>query len=227
MLASLTAAIQRTSSRFNRQVPEITIAANFGFTHLWLLPRLPLLQETFADIRFSLVPDDSGTPTLSREADIAITFDQQAPSARDEILLAEEVVFPVCSPAFAQAMGLGARLTKQNLESCTLLHMDEQNRRWLDWTSWGIMAGYGAVHRYSGFAFNNYPLLLNAALDGQGLMLGWSALVKDQVEQGALLAFEPQVTRAGYGYLLKSHKSKNTLVKPVIDWLVKQFMPMH
>lgn len=218
LLAALGNAVQRIQRGLSRSTPVITIAANFGFTHLWLLPRLPELQVAFPGVRFTLVPADHYGSDASREADIYITFDRRNPNAKDEILLVQEVVFPVCSPSFAAAHGLGETLGRDDLEGCALLHMDEQNPRWLDWSNWAIHAGYGPLHESSSFTFNNYPLLINAALQGQGLTLAWGALVDTAIEQGSLVAMRPAVVRPDYGYLLRSRSAKTALVRPVIEW---------
>lgn len=218
LLTAMSAAVQRVQGGLSRSTPVITIAANFGFSHLWLLPRLPELQREFPGVRFTLVPADQNDSEASRDADIYITFDRRNPSADNEILLLQEIVFPVCSPEFAAANKLGERLSREDLERCALLHMDEQNPRWLDWSNWAIQAGYGPLHEGSSFTFNNYPLLLNAALQGQGLTLAWGALVETPLNQGLLIAMKPSVVRPDYGYLLRSRNANTASVRPVIEW---------
>lgn len=221
LLSAMSTAVQRVQRGLSRATPIITIAANFGFSHLWLLPRLPDLQRAFPGVRFTLAPADQNDCDASRDADIHITFDRRNPNAENEIMLLQEVVFPVCSPGFAAANQLGGRLTRQDLERCALLHMDEQNPRWLDWSNWAIQAGYGPLHQGSSFTFNNYPLLLNAALQGQGLTLAWGALVDTAINQGLLIAIEPAVVRQDHGYLLRSRNANTALVRPVIDWFLQ------
>ncbi|WP_252648225.1 LysR substrate-binding domain-containing protein (plasmid) [Pseudomonas aeruginosa] len=218
LLAAMSVAVQRVQRGLSRSTPLITIAANFGFLHLWLLPRLPDLQREFPGVRFTLVPADPNDSEASRDADIYITFDRYNSTAGNEILLVQEVVFPVCSPDFAAANQLGERLTREDLERCALLHMDKQNPRWLDWTNWAIQAGYGPLHQGSSFTFNNYPLLLNAALQGQGLTLAWGTLVDTAINQGLLIAMQPAVVRPDHGYLLRSRNANTALVRPVIEW---------
>lgn len=224
LLVAMSNAVQRVRRGLSRTTPVITIAANFGFLHLWLLPRLPELERAFPGVRFTLVPADQNDSQASRNADIYITFDRRNPTADNEILLLQEVVFPVCSPDFAAANHLGEHLSRKDLERCALLHMDEQNPRWLDWSSWAIQSGYGPLHQGSSFTFNNYPLLLNAALQGQGLILAWGALVETAISQGSLIALKPSVVRPDHGYLLRSRNANTAFVRPVIDWFQRSLV---
>jgi DNA-binding transcriptional LysR family regulator len=218
LLSNLHSALGRVQASFSNHVPLITISANFGFSHLWLLPRLHLLQREFPDLRFQILPVDIHDTSNLHDVDLAISFDQRDPRQETEIMLAPERVFPVCSPGFAQAHGLGAEVTERDLRSVALLHMDERNPRWLDWARWSALAGFGPIDEKTSFTFNNYPLLLNAAIQGHGLTLAWGALVEQAVQDGLLVRLGPTVLRKDHGYLLRTRHRNNSLITPVIDW---------
>lgn len=218
LLSNLHSALERVQSGFSNHVPLITIAANFGFSHLWLLPRLQTLKETFPGLRFQVLPIDQHDSSNLHDVDIAISFGKRNSQMGTEITLAPELVFPVCSPAFARRHGLGQIITRTDLGSVVLLHMDERNPRWLDWTRWAESAGFGIIDEKSSFTFNNYPLLLNAAIQGQGLTLAWGALVEQAVNDGLLLRLGPTVLREDHGYILRTRHQQNSVIRPVIEW---------
>ncbi|PTU03228.1 LysR family transcriptional regulator [Pseudomonas sp. HMWF031] len=218
LLSNLHSALERVQAGFSNHAPLITISANFGFSHLWLLPRLHILQQAFPELRFQVLPKDTQDNSNLHDVDLSISFDQRNTLQETEIMLAPERVFPACSPAFAKKHRLGTDLTGTDLRSVTLLHMDERNPRWLDWARWSALAGLGAIDEKTSFTFNNFPLLLNAAIQGHGLTLAWGALVEQAVNDGLLLRLGPTVLREDYGYLLRTRHRNNLIITPVIEW---------
>ncbi|GAB7528368.1 LysR family transcriptional regulator [Pseudomonas sp. 3A(2025)] len=224
-LATVHNALARTRDALTRNIPRVTIAANFGFTHLWLLPRLGTLQKAFPNLSFEIVAADQRDTPDVHEADINITFDRRSSNTENELILVPEAVFPVCSPAIAREHGLDERLTLENLRALPLLHMDKQNPRWMDWSLWSSLAGLGVLHEHTSFTFNNYPLLINATIQGHGLALAWASLVENAIAEGKLVALGPRVERADHGYLLRTRHRGNSLIWPVVEWFKSAFEP--
>ncbi|WP_375741336.1 LysR family transcriptional regulator [Pseudomonas boanensis] len=202
--------------------PSVSIAANFGFAHLWLLPRLGQLQQRFPRYRFDVTPADSDSCLEMLEADISIRFGEFVGSRPNEMLLAPELVFPVCSPEFAERNNLNGLIDALALDRAPVLHMDKNNPRWLDWTRWCLLAGLPQAQAGTGFKFNNYPLLLSSAIRGDGLALGWSCLVQDAISEGRLIALQPRVERSDHGYILTTRHRNSCTIQPVIDWLCQE-----
>ncbi|WP_281504837.1 LysR substrate-binding domain-containing protein [Chromohalobacter canadensis] len=202
-----------------RPSPSIVIAAGSGFTHLWLLPRLPALKQAFPDLSFKLMPIDRADDPELQAADIAIRFGPHVPQDEGR-LLASEAVFPVCSPSYAHEHNLSETFTEASLSDTLLLHQDIKDPRWLDWTQWLQCAGLSLTTQDDVFLYHNYALLLNATLAGQGIALGWSILVEDYLTTGQLISLEPRVKRENYGYWLSVKHHRSALIKPVSDWLI-------
>ncbi|WP_439888012.1 LysR substrate-binding domain-containing protein [Pseudomonas sp. MBLB4123] len=222
-LASINTAVAKLRDEAQAVEPSLSIAANFGFAHAWLLPRMGALQQAFPRYRFEIAPADSESALEMAEADIAIRFGQLGSCRHNEVQLAQEEVFPICSPAFARRHGLAGRVDEAVLARVPLLHMDQNNPRWLDWARWCSLAGLAPVTDAARFKFNNYPLLLGAALQGEGLALGWSELVQQPLAEGRLLALQPRVVRRDHGYLLASKHRNSSLLQPVIEWFQAEF----
>lgn len=199
--------------------PSLVIAAGSGFTHLWLLPRLPALKRAFPDRSFRLMPVDRADDPELQAADIAIRFGPYAPQDAAQ-LVASEAVFPICSPDYAHRHRLQKTLTLSVLQQLTLLHQDIKDPRWLDWVQWARLAGMNLAPRDDVFAYHNYALLLNAALAGEGVALGWTPLAGDYLASGELVALGPRVTRKDYGYWLSTKHHRSAIAGPVRDWLI-------
>ncbi len=175
--------------------PVIRIAALPSLAQLWLSPRLPNLREAFPDIRFSVTALES-PPNLKREMfDWSLFFDTPT-GAKNEIVLEQDIIFPVCSPEIAAQLG-----SPQQLDDFPLI-VDEA---WTnDWALWAKSAGWHPSAPPAGARFSLYALALEEALNGAGVMIGHAALVRRVMEQGDLVApFETRVS-TGRSLILKT-----------------------
>lgn len=218
-LKTIREASERLIYHGERPAPSVVIAAGSGFTHLWLLPQLPALKRAFPELTFKLMPIDRADDPELQAADIAIRFGPYVPQDEGR-LVASEAVFPVCSPDYAHEHGLKSALTASDLPHLSLLHQDIKDPRWLDWAQWCQHAGMSLTPSEDIFAYQNYALLLNAALTHQGVALGWSILVEDYLARGQLIALSPRVTREDYGYWLSVKHHRSTVIEPICDWLI-------
>lgn len=217
MLREATQQLQARAERYNN---DIRIGAHFGFAHQWLLPRFEALQTAFPNIRFEVIPVDQNASDEMTDADIKITFATINTCESSDRLLMTECVYPVCSPGFAARHGLQTALSMSREDDLPLLHMDQNDARWLDWPRWLDLAGLTKRVQPPGFYYRNYPLMLNAATRGEGVALGWHDLVTDLIDNGSLIALEPEVQRGERGYIISSPHAHNPVVRHVIDWLV-------
>jgi DNA-binding transcriptional LysR family regulator len=219
-LTDIRAACDRVVEASRNPSPSIVVAAGSGFTHLWLLPHVPALKRAFPDRTFRLLPVDRPDDPELQAADIAIRFGPHAPREPAR-LVTSEAVFPVCTPEYADRHGLSEALASADLERVTLLHQDSRDPRWLNWAQWCRHAGLEPAPREDVFAYHNYALLLNAALAGEGVGLGWTPLVEDYLDSGQLIALGPRVTRRDHGYWLRTKHHRSAVIDPVGDWLIE------
>ena len=217
-LRRIAGATRRLQSRARARHRELTIVAHFGFAHRWLLPRLSRLESAFPGTRFEVIPADRDDAPEVAAADLAIRFGRFDRCSEGEWPLFHEAVFPVCSPSCRERHGLGGTVDAAALSRVPLLHMDERDPRWLNWHQWCENAGLETPVRSTRFNYNNYPLLLNAAAEGNGLALGWAGLVESVLEEGTLLRLEPTVERRDRGYILNARHPDSAITAPVIGW---------
>lgn len=222
-LAQIRCAMDQLQRSVQESLPVINIAAGAGFIHVWLLPRLDELKQAFPGHVFKLIPVDRDEAPEMQQADISIRFGSRNLNQEDEIPVATEDVFPVCSPDYAADYGLGPELTSKSLKEISLLHLDIRDDRWLDWQEWCRLARIDRPSLVGIFTYNNYPLLVNAALNHQGVALGWSTVIKDYLESGQLVALGPHVTRNNYGYKLYVKHYRSAVLRPITDWLIDEF----
>ncbi|WP_192035371.1 LysR family transcriptional regulator [Halomonas sp. YLGW01] len=197
--------------------PRVLIAANFGFAHLWLLPRLSRLEAAFPQVDIEVLAVDRDDQ--DHRADIAIHCDRESEPGD---LFTPEEVFPVCSPAFAAEHGLEAGDAPARWMELSLLHMDERNSRWIDWREWCALAGVPFEEQGAVFRYNNYPLLINAAQAGKGIALGWDLLVEEALKDGSLIPLAPPIRRESHGYILRTRYAHSALIGEIIRWVTAE-----
>ncbi|WP_246687045.1 hypothetical protein [Mesorhizobium sp. M3A.F.Ca.ET.201.01.1.1] len=69
---------------------------------------------------------------------------------------------------------------------------------------------------------NNYPLLLDAAVKRQGVVLGWSHLIRSLVDEGALCVLFDAPLRIDRGYYMKVNRASQDKphVQEFIDFVL-------
>ena len=200
--------------------PVLNVAMDYAFAAFWLLPRLAEYREQYPDVEVRVISQQEVTTNNGTDIDIAIVFADSAPD--NSMLLFKERVFPICSPGFHQTMG--AVNSHKALSALPLLKLtDHSATQWLDWDRFfkGRRSQVKAVE--SVMAFNNYTLLVQSAIAGQGVGLGWSGLVDEMISCGMLVALHDfeLTSNAGY-YAMQPSMKKKIASDQFIDWLATQ-----
>lgn len=166
---------------------QFTVASDFGFAAFWLMPRLPSLRETLAGVNVRIVTAQAPFDLQREPIDVAIAFGAgRWPGCVAEPLLREQVQ-AVCAPSLLDRLG---RLREpRDLPGWPLLHLEASaETHWLDWPGWFKRLGVAFAESERRVTINNYSLLIQAALAGQGVALGWRPLIDDLLERGQLVA---------------------------------------
>jgi len=221
-LRRIIGATRRLQSRAHARHRDVMLAVSFGFAHRWLLPRMGRLESAFPGTQFEVFPVDREDSPEMTGADLTIRFGWLARLDAREWPLFGETVFPVCSPGCARDYDIGEELDAPALAGMPMLHLDHRDARWLDWSRWCGLAGLDPPVRLSRFHYNNYPLLLNAAVEGRGVALGWAGLVESMIEEGTLIRLGPVVERSDFGYMLGARNPGSAIISAVVDWFRRE-----
>jgi DNA-binding transcriptional LysR family regulator len=166
----------------------VALSVSSAFATFWLLPRLPAFRVQCPDIDLQVRAVDRDTDVSAEGVALGVRYGPGILPSYARARIAREVIRPVCSPAFARAHITDATtLSPQALARLRLVHLDELHRpcpTWRDWfTSNGVTwRGGGGTLR-----FTEYALAIQAALDGEGVVLGWRHLVDPLIARGALV----------------------------------------
>lgn len=215
--------IRRSAETLKRQRGDrhVTLSASTAFAGYWMVPRLARLRDAHPEIDLRLQTSDKDVDLRAEGISLGVRLGDGAWPAYDSALIAREEIFPVCSPAYLQAAGAPHDLTE--LARQKLIHLDEPFRPSPSWRDWFAAAGLDlGDDRGQGLRLNDYALVLQAALEGQGVALGWQHLTAPLVERGLLLRPLPQrqATGAGFYVVWPKDQTLSPQATTVRDWIL-------
>lgn len=198
------------------------LAAHPGVAQMWLVPRLDGLTAALGGLELRLWLFGRQSELASGGFDAAVQVGTGEFAGQSSRLLFGEAVVPVASPAFADEWGLDAYSTAEQVFDAPFVHMDDGDHPWMTWADW--LGHFGiALRREPGrVLFQNYPMVLQQALAGRGVALGWRHLIDDLVAGDALTIVGPEVESSRGYYVTWPQGEPSAAVAALIGWLEQQ-----
>jgi LysR family glycine cleavage system transcriptional activator len=177
LLDQLALATER--ARRTEEPRRLTIATTPSFAARWLMPRLSGFLELQPEFDVRLSTSNAVADFARQDIDVAVRYGTgRWPGLKAQLLLTAEL-FPVCSPSFRQ--GSQPLRAPADLRPRALLRLEVD-----DWPRWLEAAGLGR-RQAEGPQFSDVGLLIQAAAAGQGVALGQSVIVADDLAAGRLM----------------------------------------
>lgn len=192
-------------------------------SNVWL-PRLGSLRARYPDIDLNLRIVDHDVDPSEDMADISIRIGRGDWPALDHWFLFPEVVYPVCSQSYLDKHG--AITSLGDLASRTLLHLEEEFRHGLEWRDWFELQGLKHFKARERLRFSDYQPLIEAAIMGEGIALGWEKFTDAHLSQGTLVRALDLEVRTRNGFYIVASKSSSPApqhVQDVRNWMLSQF----
>lgn len=228
-IATVSGDIRRTQS-----TGQITIASTLAFSSFWLMPRIRAFHQQYPDVKVHVIASDNAQELRSEKVDLALTCGNNQLQGNETHYLFSEQAYPVCSPEYLR--NRKTPLHASDLLQHRLLHLDEQlwdNIGWdaIDWPAWLEHFNVDGLDTNevlkipAGFTFNNYPMLIQAVLEGEGIALGFEHTTGNLVTQGQLVKLTNKQWDTGRGYYLaiKSNLAHHPDVQALSQWLLNSF----
>ena len=204
---------------------QIRMATTIAFATFWLMPRLSGFRKTYPHVDVHVVASDRSEDMFAEGVDLALVCGDKHPPGQEAYFLFTELIYPVCSPEYLKSR---RRLkTPEDLLGERLLHLDDKLWRdigWepINWSIWLEKCGIKAKPELHGLTLNNYPMLVQAALDGQGIALGWQHLVGHLLDAGKLVrpikkAWDSQ---RGFYLVVSSDPPLSEEIIALRDWIL-------
>ncbi|WP_221796095.1 LysR substrate-binding domain-containing protein [Oceanobacter mangrovi] len=176
----------------------LNVATDFAFAAFWLLPKLPAFRALHPDVEVRIITSQERHLLCGPDIDVAMLFDRPDNQPGALRLFGEEV-FPICSPGFLQQHG--PIKSHKGLAALPMLKLRAEGvQDWYQWSSYFRARNSQVEPGEPVLVCDNYTLVIQAAIAGQGLALGWRSLVDEMLRTGLLIALEDFTVSSANGY---------------------------
>jgi LysR family transcriptional regulator, glycine cleavage system transcriptional activator len=203
----------------------LTVSTSPDFAAKWLVHRLGRFSELHPEIDLRVTATLHHVDFAREDVDMAVRHGHSANSGGrnewsglDAVQLCTESLIVVCSPHLLT--GRGTRLKAIDLLKYPLLHLDDQT----SWTRWLDAAKVKPSHPLQGLILNRASMVLDAAVNSQGIGLARTALAAWDLLSGRLITPVHVALPLTSGYWIVAPKATAALPKIVTfrNWLLAE-----
>ena len=212
-------ATQATHMRGVRKSSEVVLFSQLCEGLYWLMPRLSEFHQSHPGIEVRVMTSTLPLTEATEHFDIALQTSNRASGACRLVFTATDDVFPVCSPGY-----LGERqapLPLDDLDQHHLLHHKVHPQDWVEWDDWLKQLGQDQRVGYEGSVFDSYPIMIQAAIEGHGIAIGWRRTTETLLASGALVRPFAESVHLPDGLAVYQHQ--NGILRPkarkLLEWL--------
>lgn len=210
--------IERTLTQLRRDrvaLRPVVLSVSSAFATHWFMPRLAKFQSLFPEeeIRFHLINGPLQGPVEG--ADIAMRFDPRPDDRHAVYPLMPELLLPVCAGHSAGARREAGALLPAAAKMITL---SGSPFRWAD-----LLAPEWIRSTTAEILLGDYTLVVQAALVGQGIAVGWFNVISSLLAQGALAPAASHVVQTERRCDLVIRKPRPKVVDDICDWIASEY----
>ncbi|MDF3063106.1 MAG: transcriptional regulator [Microvirga sp.] len=196
----------------------LTVSTSPDFAAKWLVNRLGHFAEAHPEIDLRVSATLHHVDFAREEVDLAVRHGDGAWAGLDVVRLCSEQLFAVCSPKLLA----GRRRIKDpsDVLRFPLLHLDDRT----DWTKWLEAAGVVDANPSHGPVLNRASMVIDAAVDGQGVALARTTLAAWDLINGRLVRPFAVSLRLAKSYWIVCPKAAASLpkIRTFRDWLLAE-----
>jgi LysR family transcriptional regulator, glycine cleavage system transcriptional activator len=196
----------------------LTVSTSPDFAAKWLVHRLGHFAEAHPGIDLRVSATLHHVDFAREEVDLAVRHGEGNWPGLDTLRLSAEQLFVVCSPKLLSGR---RRLAKSaDILKFPLLHLDSR----ADWTNWLEAVGLDGADVTHGPVLNRASMVIDAAINGQGVALARTTLAAWDLINGRLVRPFPESLRLSKTYWIVCPKATTTLPKIATfrEWLLAE-----
>lgn len=159
---------------------HLTLSCTPSFLSQWLIPRIATFYQRYPDIAIQFQGLVDIDQLRSEHTDVLIlSYAQPSDEDIDASLIGDDDMGPLCAPQFSSVFR-----NESDLAALPLLHADTRQHAWAEWAKKrGVRGNFLA-----GKHFDNLTLAIQAARSGLGIIVAPRLLVRQELQNGALIA---------------------------------------
>ena len=201
---------------------KVSVSATIALASFWLTPRLADFRQQFPETEIHVSISDKPRDLVAGEIDAGLRYgDGNWPGLKAQRLF-DIHSFPVCSPEYLHNAPPLERA--EDLLNHSLINLDGMTHTTEDWSRWLEEQNVAVPDSFRLLGFDSYNNVIQSALDGQGIALGFSGLLTRFLDEGQLLQpIEGSLTMGQAVFLVVPATIKATpQVQQFIDWVLQQ-----
>jgi DNA-binding transcriptional LysR family regulator len=203
----------------------LTVTTTISFASTWLVPRLARFRKLHprVDVRIKATHE---VVDLEREGiDLAIRDCPGTSAPAGAVYLVGEHLAAMCSPAYAREARAARRplARPEDLRHHVILQLHDPGGRWpwLSWAAWLEAMGIEEMQPAGTLTFDQYDQVMQAALHGQGVILGRMTLANQYIREKRLTPLfgrQQQLARAFHAVTARAARERDE-VRQFVEWL--------
>lgn len=195
---------------------RMIVSSGVSFASKWLTPRLHRLMARYPEYDIHLEVTDAPVDFAAGRADVALRYGTGVYPAATAERIMNETVSPVCAPEYRSRVG--GLSSPADLARCQLIHEIGMTTTWERW--FAMMKLPSPKMRGPGFTHGS--MSIDAAIRGEGVALGRSVLVAEDLGEGRLVALFPSArleVEWGYDLVYRIGNQDHPKVRAFRNWL--------
>lgn len=202
---------------------HVTLACSTAFAAFWMVPRMERFRADLPEVDLRIQTSDRDLDLVGEGIPLGIRGGRREdwPDYDAEVLAPEEI-YPVCAQSYL--MRHSRPMAAEDLLAHSLIHLEEPFRQATTWADWFAARGIAARQVPRGLQINDYVLVVQSVIEGQGVALGWHHLTEGLVAKGVLVRLTGHMLATGKDFhvIWPKHAPLPRAAAQVRDWLLDQ-----
>lgn len=212
-MSQIGAVIAEIEHRAN-DVDRVTLSVSTAFTTHWLMPRMTKFKAAFplVDLRFQLLMGPLTGPVSDVDLGMRFLLPDKVAADRRIHPVMPEVLVPLCNPSYRE-------MRRHEAHADTMILLSGSGSQPAD----DMLEQLGPRTWNSQF-FDDYAIVIQAALLGQGICWGWLNVVGHWMNEGQLVPVIPRARTAQRICCLIENDAgpPRDIVAQVRDWIIAE-----
>lgn len=211
-MSTILHAVREIERRRQEDDGVVSLSVSGSFVAHWMAPRLAAFTQAFPEVRLRFHLISGLVRGLPDDVDLAVRTTDPAEQATRSWDFVPEIVLPVSSPRYAAA--------RETSGHDTFLHFSDHAHE--IWNDMSDLALPGHLDGDVCHEFDDYSVLLQAALDGSGVALGWLSVTSKLLLDQRLVPIGGPAHRTGRVHRLIECGAgpSREIVADIAQWLV-------
>lgn len=203
--------------------PElVTLSISTAFANHWIMPRLTRLHSSHPGVDLRLQVVDKDLDLEHENVSLGLRRGRGNWPGYHSSSIAREELLAVASPSYLAAHGVPGSV--EDLQDHQFVHLEEPFRPRPKWRDWFQSFGQDFTDTGEGLRLNDYALVIQAAMAGEGVALGWRHVVDSLISTRLLVPVVPQswITGEEFHLIWSDSSLLSETAQQVRDWIIEE-----